>query len=280
MSIRKNGFKKMKMILLTGILATGLLTGCGNDAQSKEDSSVTTVKVGTRAGGVPGLWYEDENGNLTGYAVEMLYAIDEKLPEYQFEYVLSSDLTGVLTALDSKKVQIGEHLFSKTPEREEKYLFGDVGYYYNKCYITTLAEHEDWNTIEDFAGKVVGVIQGEAFAAALEDWNAEHPGQEVILEYISWGTDEENYSLLASGRVDGLTDGTHRTVETWNNSFGGGSSVVKITEEAVFQDVSFLLFNKEDAALKEAVDKALQELKDDGTLSELSIRFQGYDYSN
>lgn len=273
--------KRGGAVLLVFVLTIGLLAGCGSKAEEADeaDSSVTKIRVGTGSG-INGLWYEDDDGNFTGYCVEMLRAIDEKLPEYEFELLPYDGVASVLVALDSGKVQVGEYLFSKTEEREEKYLFGDVGYFYNKSYITTLADRDDLNSIEDFAGKVVGVIQGEAFETALINWNEEHPGKEIIIEYIPWGTDEENYSLLASGRVDGLTDGSARNVANWNEAFGDGEEVVKIVDEPVIEEISYLLFNKEDTELKAALDRALQELKDEGTLSELSIKYQGSDYSN
>lgn len=273
--MKKSIFKKSGIILLAGMLVAGVLAGCGQESDS-DDDSVTTIKVGTGSG-IKSMWYEDDDGNFTGYCVEVLRAIDEKLPQYKFEFVQHEGLAGVLTSLDAEKVRVGEYLFSKTEEREEKYLFGDVGYYYSKSYITTLADRDDLNSIEDFAGKVVGVIQGEAFETALRTWNEEHPGQEIIIEYISWGTDEENYSLLASGRVDGLTDGSAYTVSSWNASFGDGEDVVKIVGEPVLVETDYLLFNKDDTALKEEFDNALQELKEEGKLSELSIQFLGYD---
>jgi ABC-type amino acid transport substrate-binding protein len=281
--MKKSIWKKASAFVLAAALAVGVFAGCSQSddssaaaADSDTGDTVTTIKVGTGSG-IGSLWYEDDDGNFTGYCVEMLRAIDEKLPQYEFELVQHDGLAGVLTALDAGKVRIGEYLFSKTDEREAKYLFGDVGYWTSRSYITTLADRDDLNSIADFAGKVIGVIQGEAFENALIQWNEAHPGQEIIIEYIPWGTDEENYSLLASGRVDGLTDGTAYTVATWNSSFGNGEDVVKLIDEAVLEEEDYLLFNQDDTELKEACDQALQELKDEGTLSELSIQFLGYD---
>lgn len=279
--MKKEFFKRVSVLLLTSALVVAGLTACGkkNDAESgTADDSVTVIKVGTGTG-YPPMWYEDESGNLTGYNVEVLRAIDEKLPQYRFEYEVSSDLTGVLVSLDSAKVRIGEYLFNKTEEREEKYLFGDEGYFYSKSYIGTLTERDDLNSIDDFAGKVVGVIQGDSFTAALEKYNAEHPGQEIVLEYISWGTDEENLSLLTSGRVDGLCDISISTIAKWNAAYGNGSEVVKTVGDPIIESGSYLLFGKEDTELKEATDQALRELQEDGTLSQLSIQFMGLDFS-
>lgn len=282
--MRKDIFKKVSVLLLTAVFVAAGLTGCGkssgNDAGqgNRTDDSVTVIKVGTGTG-YPPMWYEDENGNLTGYCVEVLRAIDEKLPEYKFEFEPSSDITGVLVSLDSEKISIGEFLFNKSEEREEKYLFGEEGYYFTKIYIGALADRDDLNSIEDFAGKVVGVVQGDVFTTVLEQYNADHPGQEIILEYINWGTDEENLSLLTSGRVDGLCNIGISDVEKWKYAYGNGEAVVKTVGDPVIESASYLLFRKDDTALQEATDKALAELQEDGTLSELSIQFLGLDFS-
>lgn len=283
--------KRIAIALLSTAVLAGGLTGCGkstsdavesagdtaNETESAEDD-VTVIKVGTGTG-YPTLWYEDDNGYLTGYCVEVLRAINDKLPQYEFEYETSSDLTGVLISLDAKKVQIGEYLFNKNPEREEKYLFGNEAYFHSKSYIGALADRDDLNSIEDFEGKVVGVVQGDSFTTALEKYNEEHPGHEIILEYITWGTDEENLSLLTSGRVDGLCDISATTVASWKAAYGNGNDVIKIVGEPVIDDASYLIFNKDNTELQEATDAALRELLEDGTLSELSVQFMGNDYS-
>lgn len=279
--MKKKIFKRVSVLLLTGAILVAGLSACGkknDDASVPADDSVTVIKVGTGTG-YPPMWYEDEDGNLTGYNVEVLKAIDEKLPQYSFTYEPSSDLTGVLVSLDSKKIRIGEFSFNKTEEREQKYLFGDEGYFFTKSYIGALAENSEYNSIDDFAGKVVGVVQGDSFTAALEKYNAEHPGKEIILEYINWGTDEENLSLLTSGRVDGLSNIGISTVAKWNATYGDESDVVKIVGEPVIESGSYLLFGKDDEELKQATDKALRELHEDGTLSKLSVQFLGLDFS-
>lgn len=284
-------FTKMTAALLGTILTLGSLAACGNsgsagtaasdeavstNAAEEKNGDATVIKVGT-GNGYPYMWYVDDDGYLTGFCVEVLRAIDEKLPQYEFEFETSSDLTGVLISLDAKKVRIGEFLFNKNEERENKYLFGDEAYYHQRSYIGALADRDDLNSIEDFAGKVVGVIQGDSFTTVLEKYNEEHPGQEIVLEYITWGTDEENLSLLTSGRVDGLCDLAESTVIDWSEAYGNGSPVVKTVGDPIIDEPAYLLFNKEDTELKEDVDGAIRELLEDGTLRDISLQFIGYD---
>ena len=86
-----------KIKLLSGVLAVAVLgasslSGCGKD-QSQADaasnnsgsSDVTVIQVGTLQNYKP--WsYHDENDKLVGYEVEVIEAVDELLPQYEFEF--------------------------------------------------------------------------------------------------------------------------------------------------------------------------------------------------
>lgn len=55
--------------------------------------------------------YIDDNGNPTGYDVEVMKLVDELLPDYQFEYVgtTSDDL---LIGVEQGKYQVGVKMHS------------------------------------------------------------------------------------------------------------------------------------------------------------------------
>lgn len=71
-----------KFSLLLAILP--FLVACGNQATPKESSSQKTIVVAT-AGDVPPFDYEDK-GNLTGFDIEVLKAVDEKLSDYEIQF--------------------------------------------------------------------------------------------------------------------------------------------------------------------------------------------------
>lgn len=76
------------------LLLMALLTACASSEKSDGDSNeqktaqggkdVQKIIVGTGTQ-FPNICFIDEKGNLTGYDVELVRAIDEKLPEYEFE---------------------------------------------------------------------------------------------------------------------------------------------------------------------------------------------------
>jgi L-cystine transport system substrate-binding protein len=78
---------KKKMIGVITILAALLISACGTQETSNsssnasnEDKKVQKIIVGTGTQ-FPNVCFIDEDGKLTGYDVELVRKIDEKLPE-------------------------------------------------------------------------------------------------------------------------------------------------------------------------------------------------------
>ena len=58
-------------------------TDLKDDAEGSD--GVQKIKVAWQTNSYP-LQYEDEDGNLTGYEIEVLKLVDEALPQYEFEF--------------------------------------------------------------------------------------------------------------------------------------------------------------------------------------------------
>ncbi|MCY8360901.1 amino acid ABC transporter substrate-binding protein, partial [Bacillus inaquosorum] len=69
----------MGMVLLLSVVA--LLGGCGSETNNKTDRQVQTVIVGTGTD-FPNIAFLNEKGDLTGYDIEVMKAIDKELPQY------------------------------------------------------------------------------------------------------------------------------------------------------------------------------------------------------
>ena len=119
--------------VLAAALFAGVLSGCASNqsaganasaAQSAGEPSaaaqVKTVNVALESGSKP-LSFENDKGEKVGYEVDVLKAVDELIPDYNFNVELvESDATQI--GLETGKyVLIGGGLY-KTPEREQKYL--------------------------------------------------------------------------------------------------------------------------------------------------------------
>ncbi len=274
--------KKKPTFLRWGLLtfaATAVLAACGSAEATDEDAAASsnpdaeTVVVGTGNAYQPFV-YLDENGELDGYDVAVLKAVDEKLDQYNFEYE-SSDFKNILTSLQAGKVDLAAHQYQYNDERAEKYLFGEVGYNNITLNIISIEGEGEYNSLDDLQGKNVIASPGANEAHVVEEYNSEHGKDEQINIVYNEGGSEIFISSLQNGTADaGILkeyDGNK-----YNEQFDAN---LAISEEPVSGSKVNFLYRKGDEELQQAVDGAVQELIDEGTLAELSIEYLGDDYT-
>jgi L-cystine transport system substrate-binding protein len=249
------------------------LTGCG---KGTAHSDVKKIIVGTGNAYEP-YCYLDENGKLAGYEYEVLKAVNELLPQYEFTYE-TFDFANILLSLDSGKIDIGAHQYAKNAEREKKYLFADESYMTYKTYITVPVGNTTINSLDDLQGKKVMTPTGSLKAYLFESYNKAHPDNPIILSYVSDNTDEE----VAAGLQNGVWDATaltQRDAAKLNKAFGNGTEILKQVGEPISAAHTYFVFNKDNGQLKQDIDGALQQLKESGRLAEISREVLGNDYT-
>lgn len=259
--------------VITGAL---LLAGCSSkQAVSQEgngNSKVQEVLVGAGSTFEP-YAYIDENNQPAGYDVAVLKEINRRLPQYEFKFQ-SIELKNLLLSLDAKKIRIATQQFEKNPDREAKYLFTNEGFANYDKRIVVAKGRTDIKTIDDLAGKRVGCSQGSNTAAILEKYNQDHP-QKINIVYTSGGNSTV-YDDIVNGRLDAGVM-TRKTFTRTNEAFGGGLAII---EDNLFsKSEAYFILSKNDTQLRDDIDKALKEMKQDGTLSKLSYQYTNGDYN-
>ncbi len=278
--------KSIKKVFIFGALASVMsisLAACGNASaanttQQTADSpstEVTKVVIGSGINYNP-YCYLDENGNAVGYEYDVLAAIDELLPQYEFEYQ-SMAFDQLVLSLESGKIDVAAHQYEYTPEREEKYLFSGESY---TSYITYLAVpvDSDVTSLADLAGQKIRT--GGATSATtqiLTKYNEEHPGQEVVLVNSESSSDEEGAAALKSGAAAASVLKKSDVTKMNKNFSDDGKDWLKSVGEPINNSKTYYLYRKDETELQTAIDGALKTLKDNGTLSELAIKWVGYD---
>lgn len=241
-----------------------------NNAESNKAVEVKKIIVGTGTK-FPKVAYIDESGKLTGYDVELVKLIDERLPDYEFE-LKTMDFTNLLLSLETNKIDLVAHEMEKNPEREEKYLFNKEPYAYWKTKIVVAKDNNTINTLDDLKGKKVLTTATSAAAIFLENYNKEHDNAIKII-YQNGAANDTN-EQLTSGRADAtigedfilpLTDpqGKLKTVGTFLKK----------------SDILFILRKNdaEEQVLADKIDEVIKELKADGTLVKLSQEWLNID---
>ena len=87
---------------------------------STSTASPKTIVVAT-AGDIPPFDFE-KDGHLTGYDVEVLKAVDEKLDQYKIEFQKTA-WESIFPGVDAGRYQAAANNLSYTKERADKYLY-------------------------------------------------------------------------------------------------------------------------------------------------------------
>lgn len=270
--------KKTKIIKLftLGIIATALFTACGSNTSSSSStassSSPKTIEIGIGNAYKP-YCYLDNKGQLQGYDYEVLKAINKKLPQYKFVYN-QLEFKNVLLSVQSGKVDVGSHQIEWNPARSKNFLYGDVAIDSYDLRLVVKAGRTDIKSLSDLKGKNVFAYAGSNTAYVLDQYNKKHNNlfNLVLASPADTATIVNN---IQNGTWDAELD-IERDVEDTNKQFG---NKLQIVGGVVAPSNAYEIFNNKDTQIKKDFDKALKELKADGTLAKISNKILGGDFT-
>lgn len=286
--------RKRYLRIITAAIMTvmlGLVSGCGNggaasDATAEgvtvkeekteegtdgavEDKPVRTVVFQTADSYAPTA-YLDQDGNPAGFEVEVIEAVAELLPQYEFiiEAVPRESLDNNLL---SRKADVIGFKMTKAVSETENFTAGKEQYDTIVERIFILAENVDeYHDVADFAGKTVYAFPDEENREGfpLNVYNAEHPDNPIHIEYISDPATCVND--LVTGKADGFTR-SQPSVISYSERFGVELETAKVGATQI--DGIFYKYRKdEDPQLIADIDGALKTLKENGTIDEIHGR--------
>lgn len=188
--------KKLALLVIL-IVASLVLGACGGatteapaPTMAPAGADLGTVVVGTNAE-YPPFEFVDDNGNITGFDIELLDAIAQ---EAGFEYELvNTRWDGIFVALSSGEFDAVISAATITPERAQQVNFSDP--YFNAGQrITVQAGNGDIAGPDDLAGLKVGVQTGTTG----DIWLSENTEAEVV----RYDENTLAFQALANGDVD------------------------------------------------------------------------------
>jgi polar amino acid transport system substrate-binding protein len=258
-----------RLWVIIGLIATALIAaGCGGD--DDDDDGGTTeptgasgdfetieegvLTVGTDAPYPPFLIGTPEDPNFTGYEIELFNAIAEKIgypdPEYS-----NTNFAAVFRDTANGLFDIAVVSSTILPERERVVDFTDPHYEAQQALL--VPEDSDIASVDDLDGAIVGAqdgTTGEAYA------NDETGASEV--RGFPQGPDA--ITALITGQVDATIIDQPVAVDAVEKQGG-----MEVAEEIQTNELYGFPVAPDNDGLREAVNTALQELKDDGTVDEL-----------
>lgn len=248
----------MKNLIKT-LLACALLI-CGANAKTLREG---TLKVATEGTFSPFSYYNDKN-ELVGYDVDVARAVAEKLG-LKIEF-LTAPWDAMLAAFDAGKADAVFNQVSITDERKKKYEYS-VPYTVVYGAIIVHKDNNDIKSFEDLKGKKNADSATSNWAQVAKKYGA----QNVTVDSFS-----KSMELLIARRVD--------TVVRDNTVFYDflkqrPDAPIKIAAKLKDVDYSAAIVQKGNKELADQISKALNELKAEGKLKEISLKYFGKDVS-
>ena len=231
-------------------------------AQIQEKGFVTIAMEGTWAP-----WtYHDENDNLVGYDEEVGQRIAQGLGvEADF---IEGEWDGLLAGLDSGRYDMMINGVDITEEREKAYDFSEP-YAYNRMAVIVRGDYDEIQTMEDLAGKHTANTISSTYAETAEQYGAEVTGVDDL---------NQTFELLLSGRIDATLNSEVTFYDYMKAHPDANIKIAVLADNASEVGIPFRK-GEETASLREAVNEILDEMRESGELSELSVKYFGTDIS-
>ena len=268
--------------LLAVMAAAGALGGCGSSSSAAGAGSTAgsgeaadrleAAKArGTLIVALEGAWspwcYHDDTDTLVGYDVEVSRAIAQYMglePAY-----VEGEWDGLFAGLEAGRYDIVCNGVEVTEERAKSYDFSEP-YAYIHTALAVRADDDSITCFEDLAGKTTANSIASTYMTLAESYGAEVLGVDTL---------DETIQMLLAGRVDATLNADVSFYDYLNVHPDAAFKLVDETDEASHVCIPVRKGGGSDTLLA-AVNEAIDALRADGTLAEISEKYFGSDISS
>ena len=253
----------------TGAADAGAGTDAGADSASAGDDLLAKVQnSGKLVIAMEGNWapwtYENEDGELVGFEVEVSRAVAEKLgvtPEY-----VTGEWDGLLAGVQAGRYDVMANGVGYTEERAQAYYYSDF-YAFNRTALVVRGDNEEIKSLEDLDGKTTCNSANSTYQLLAEKYGATVKDVESLA-----GTIDE----LMAGRVD-ATLNAEVSINDYMREQPDADIKIVAYDPDVEQVGMIMPYGASSDSLRDAINQALAELRADGTLTEISNKYFGMD---
>ena len=262
---------KLRRVFASGVAValTSLLVACGPAENKAEDQNAQpvaeakAVKVGMSGGYFPFTF--KEGGELKGFEIDVWNEISNRINR-PVEFV-TAPFSGLFGMLESSRVDTISNQITITEERELKYNFS-TPYVFDGAQITVNSETNDINSLEDLKGRKVAVNLGSNFEQLLREFD---PAGDINVITYETGIAHD----VSIGRADAFIMDRLSAVELIKKS----GLPLKVAGQPFTHIYNAMPFRKDadSDALRQLVDKTIENMRADGSLAKISEKWFGID---
>ena len=270
--------KKLLLAITVTLLFTMVFTACSTAKQNTPTDAEATaaeenlyekikkagiIRIGTEGTYAP-FTFHDESGKLTGFDIEIAEEIATRIG-VKVEFV-ETKWDGMFAGLDAKRFDAVANQVTIKPDRLEKYDFSDP-YIASKAVLVVHSGNEQIASFEDLKGKK----SGQSLTSNLAEIASSYGAEIVQVDGFNQAID-----LLTSKRIDATINDR---LSFLDYKVQKPDTPIKAVAEVDAKSQMGILFNKGNKELVDAFNKALSEMKADGTYLAISKKWFGADVS-
>ena len=246
-----------------------IIISCTKNNVSNETSenNQSVIRVAT-PGTHPLFTRVNADGKFEGYDIdvweEIGKRINKKIEWHQFA------LEGCFGALDAGKVDTATQQISITPARLEKYIFSEP-YFLSPFRLYVVGTNNTITKLEDLYGKRLALVTGSATHEYIKELDPENK-----IEIISLRADST--ATIPSNVVNGKAEAAVTAVTVFPDLKESSGLDIKMVGDILFTQVNGFPFRKDEAGKKlcNEISKVVVEMREDGTLEKLAVKWFGY----
>lgn len=252
--------KKLIALLLALTLSAALTVSFAD--QLSEAQARGSLIFATEGNWAPWTYYGDD-GARAGFDIEVAEAVAAKLG-LKAEFI-DVEWSGIFAGIDVGRYTTAANGVDVTEDRAAKYDF-TTPYCYNRVALVVRSDNESITSFADLNGKVTTNSPGSTYAQIGESFGARVMEVEALAETMN---------MVINGRADATINAIDSFNDYMSQQPDAPLKIAAMSEDST--PVAFPIRKGDSETLVAAINKAIEELRADGTLAEISMKYFGYD---
>lgn len=269
-STRGEPMKKLLMTIAIACVALSFVTAAGVQEQGVDRSLEKVLDKGVFVLGLddsfPPMGFRDENNEIVGFDIDLAREVTSRMGvELKLQPI---DWNAKEQELNTGNIDCIWNGFTITPERREMINFSDP--YVDNAQVAVVRGDSQVQNLADLAGKRVGIQAGSSASDAVYG----NPGFANSLAQVVEVRD--NLTALMDLEIGGV-EAVVLDLFVANDNIHRSGKDFRILDEHLSSEEYGVGFRKRDQALRDEVQRILNEMAADGTMAAISTDWFGDD---